>query len=146
MRACAGAAIQREIRAFRVERCAAALALPLILCACAGINTRNADGEPVRMNRAAFAEYAEQTFRYHNRVVNDLITATSFGDESVLEDEALIRAEERMAASCQPLNKMVGATIEGRDLSYWAKIRLLDAVPECAAASRAVEARIPEVF
>ena len=145
MRARAGPLLRREIFAFGRKRCAA-LAIPLALCACATVNTRNADGEPVRMSRVAFAEYAEQTFRYHNRVVNDLITATSFGDESVLEDVGLVRAEERMAASCQPLNKMVSATIEGRELSYWAKIRLLESVPECAAASRAVEARISEIF
>lgn len=130
----------------RRERCAAALAIPLVLSACAGVNTRSADGEPVRMSHDEFAEYAEQTFRYHNRVVNDLITATSFGEESASGDAALLRAEERMAASCQPLNKMVTATIEGRDLSYFAKIRLLDAVPECASASRAVEARVRDMF
>lgn len=131
---------------FRRERRVAALALPLVLCGCVGVTTRDVDGEPVRMSREEFAEYAEQTFRFHNRVVNDLITATSFGAESAPGDPALISAEERMAASCQPLNNMVTATIEGRDLSYWAKIRLLDAVPECAAASRAVEARVREMF
>ena len=136
-------ATQQDNVPFRRGHRAAALAIPLVLCACAGVNTRNAGGEPVRMSREAFAEYAEQTFRYHNRVVNDLITATSFGDESALEDAALIHAEERMAARCQPLNNMVTATIEGRELSYWAKVRLLESVPECAAASRAVAARIP---
>lgn len=146
MPAATGPGMRRAAVAFRRERCAAALALPLALCACVGVNTRNADGEPVRMSRDEFAEYAERTFRYHNRVLNDLITATSFGDESGLEDAALIRAEERMAARCQPLNEMVSATIEGRELSYWAKIRLLDSVPDCVAASRAVEARIPEMF
>ncbi|MGR9090830.1 MAG: hypothetical protein ACU85U_09655 [Gammaproteobacteria bacterium] len=146
MPAGAGFVMRREAVACRRERCAAALAIPLVLCACAGVNTLNADGEPVRMSREAFAEYAEQTFRYHNRVVNDLITATSFGDEAVVEDMALLRAEERMAARCQPLNNMVTATIEGRELSYWAKIHLLESVPECADASRTVEARIREMF
>jgi hypothetical protein len=98
------------------------------------------------MSRKEFADYAEHTFRYHNRVVNDLITATSFDEEAAPADAALIRAEERMAASCQPLNNMVSATIEGRNLSYFAKIRLLDAVPECAAASRAVEALVRDMF
>ncbi len=124
----------------------AIFALPLVLGACVGVTTRDVDGEPVRMSREEFADYAEQTFRYHNRVVNELIIQTSFGDESAAADPALIRAEERMAERCQPLNNMVTATIEGKDLSYWAKIRLLDAVPECAAASRAVEARVREMF
>lgn len=130
----------------RRGRDVALCALPLVLCACVGVTTRNADGESVRMSREEFAEYAEQTFRHHNRVVNDLITATSFGDEAAASDPVLISAEERMAESCQPLNNMVSATIEGRDLSYFAKIRLLDAVPECAAASREVEARMGEMF
>ncbi len=146
MSARSGPVKRRKCVPFTHERRVAALALPLVLGACAGVNTRNIDGEPVRMSREAFANYAEQTFRYHNRVVNDLITATSFGDESVLEDTTLVRAEERMAHRCKPLNNMVSATIEGRELSYWAKIRLLEAVPECAAASRAVEERIPELF
>lgn len=146
MRRSVGSALRSRLPPFRRERSVAALALPLVLCACVGVTTRNVDGERVRMSRDEFADYAEQTFRYHNRVVNDLITQTSFSEESAAADPALIRAEERMAASCQPLNNMVSATIEGRELSYFAKIRLLDAVPECAAASRAVEARMREMF
>lgn len=123
----------------------AALAVATV-ASCGGVNTRTVDGQPVRMSREEFAAYAEKTFRYHNRVLNDLITATSFGDESLMEDLALLRAEETMAAVCQPLNDMVTATIEERELSLWAKLRLLEQVPRCEAASREVEDQIPAVF
>jgi hypothetical protein len=118
----------------------------LALSACTGVNTRTADGRGVRMTRAEFAEYVETTFRHHNRVVNELITASILGDEEIPIDPALIRAEEDMDASCQPLNEMVTATIEGRELSFWAKMRLLDQVPLCEAATRRVEAMIPAAF
>jgi len=111
---------------------------------CAGVNTRTADGEPVHMSRDQFAAYVEETFRYHNRVVNDLITASSMSDEEVVFDQRLVRAEETMAEKCLPLNEMVTANIEGRDLSLWAKMRLPQQVPECEAASRNVEALMPE--
>ena len=116
------------------------------LGACSGVNTRTADGRPIRMTRAEFAEYVETTFRYHNRVVNELITASILGDEEIPIDPSLIRAEEDMDASCQPLNEMVTATIEGRELSFWAKMQLLNQVPSCAAATRRVEAMIPAAF
>ncbi|MDP6184177.1 MAG: hypothetical protein QF609_10190, partial [Gammaproteobacteria bacterium] len=74
------------------------------LGACSGVNTRTADGQPIRMTRDEFAEYVETTFRYHNRIVNELILASSLGDEDVVVDASLLSAEEDMAAICQPLN------------------------------------------
>ena len=92
------------------------------LCACSGVNTYDADGKPIRMSREDFGEYVESTFRYHNRVVSELITVFSMSDEDIPFAPALIRAEEDMAARCQPINEMVSAMIEGREQSLWAKL------------------------
>ena len=51
-----------------------------------------------------------------------------------------------MDVSCQPLNEMDMATIEGRELSMWTKLQLLSQVPECAAATRRVESVLPASF
>ena len=115
----------------------------IALGACSGVNTRTADGQPIRMTRDEFAEYVETTFRYHNRIVNELILASSLGDEDVVVDASLLSAEEDMAAICQPLNEMVSATIEGRELSFWSKLQLVNQVPACEAATRRVENVIP---
>jgi len=98
------------------------------------------------MSRDEFAEYVESTFRYHNKIVNELITAFIISAEEIPFDPVLIRAEEQMAAGCRPLNEMVLATIEGRELSRWAKLQLMNQVPVCAAATRRVESLIPTNF
>ena len=118
----------------------------LALGACSGINTRTPDGQPIRMTRNEFAEYVETTFRYHNGIVNELILATSLGEDEVAIDPSLVRAEEDMATKCQPLNEVVSATIEGRELSLWTKLRLPNQVPACEAATRRVGNMIPGAF
>ena len=99
------------------------------------------------MSKDEFAEYVEQVFRHHNGVVNELILASSLSDDPDLPLPAeLIAAERAMAQKCQPLNDMVSATIEGRELSTWTKLLLIDQVPACATYSRRVEALIEQSF
>ena len=134
------------IRGYQARRNINLLIVSLALGACSGVNTREPDGRLVRMSKDEFAEYVEATFRHHNRIVNDLILASSLADEELLLDPALLKAEETMASACHPLNAMVSATIEGRELSFWSKLRLIDQVPECAAATNRVKELIPESF
>ena len=116
------------------------------LSAC-GVNTRDVDGKPIRMTKAEFADYVEQVFRHHNGVVNELILVTSLSDDPEPElPVSLIAAEKAMVAKCQPLNDMVSATIEGRELSTWSKLLLIDQVPSCAEWSRRVEGLIEKSF
>ncbi|MEM7467131.1 MAG: hypothetical protein AAF387_09620 [Pseudomonadota bacterium] len=123
------------------------LALIAMLSAGCGINTRDENGQVVNLSKEDFATYVEQTFRHHNGVVNELILASSLSDDPELElPPELIRAEKAMVENCQPLNEMVSATIEGRELSVWAKLRLIDKVPECGVWSRRVENMIQQVF
>ena len=83
-------------------------------------------------------------FRYHNRVVNDLITATAFIEETELDPNSpLVRAEEAAAESCLPLNNAVSATFEGRALGLFQKLQLPEAVPACEKASQHLEALLP---
>ena len=118
--------------------------LSLVGC---GINTRTAEGMPVRMTKEEFADYVERVFRHHNNVVNDLILATSLSDDPELElPSGLLAAEKLMVAECQPLNDMVSATIEGREMSTWSKLLLIDQVPSCAKWSQRVEGLIEESF
>lgn len=98
------------------------------------------------MTKDEFAENVESTFRHHNRVVNEMITIFSFSGDEIPFEPALVRAEENMDASCQPLNEMDMATIEGRELSMWTKLQLLSQVPECAAVTRRVESVLPASF
>ena len=132
------------------RRCRRGILLTLIICvlltACSGVNTRTAEGQPIRMTKDEFAEYVESTFRYHNRVVNEMITIFSLSGDEIPFEPALVRAEDNMDARCQPLNEMVMATIEGRELSMWAKLQLINQVPECAAATRRVESVLPASF
>ena len=121
-----------------------AVGVVVLLGACSSVSTKTPEGSSTSMSREEFADYVETTFRHHNAVVNELITASSLGDEEAFTDPVLIRAEEEMAAACRPLNDVVTATIEKRELSFWTKLQLPNQVPQCAAASRHVETLIPE--
>ncbi len=122
-----------------------ALVASCMLCACSTVNTYTANGKPIRMTREEFGEYVEATFRYHNRVVSELITVFSMSDEDIPFPQALIRAEEDMTARCQPINEMVSAMIEGREQSLWTKLQLLNSTPLCEAATQQVEQLIPSI-
>lgn len=116
------------------------------LSAC-GINTRDDSGNPVRLTTEEFAEYVETVFRYHNGVVNELILVTSLSDDpDLVLPQPLLTAEKLMVAKCQALNEMASATIEGRELSQWRKLLLIDHVPACSVASRRVEELIEQTF
>ncbi len=111
---------------------------------CTSVQLRYPDGSTEYKTEDEFAIYVEKVFRFHNGVVNDLITATAFMDESDLDaDSPLVRAEETMASTCWPLNDAVSAAIEGRDLGFFRKMKLLEAVPACERASQHVQALLP---
>ncbi len=113
---------------------------------CSSVQVRYPDGSIETRSRADFKAYVEQVFRYHNRVVNDLILATSLLDTEELDSASpLVRAEEAMAHACQPLNDVVAASIEGREIGFFHKLQLPEAVPACEAASRKLEALLPSI-
>ena len=110
---------------------------PIIIASAIGgtsVQVRHPDGAMEYKTKDEFAVYVEEVFRYHNVVVNDLITATAFMDEGA----PLVRAEEPMADTCWPLNDAVSATIDGRELGFFRKMKLLEAVSACEQASQRV--------
>lgn len=134
---------QRRRRDSRVAEFGFAL-LACQLAACSAVQVRYPDGRTEYQSREDFAIYVENVFRYHNRVVNDLIVSTSLMGDTALDFGApLLRAEEAMAQACRPLNDTVSASIEGRELGFFQKLALPEAVPACEAASRRVEALLP---
>ena len=119
-------------------RCLAPIIIASVI-GCTSVQVRYPDGAMEYKTKDEFAVYVEEVFRYHNGVVNDLITATAFMDEGALDgDSPLVRAEETMADTCWPLNDAVSATIEGRELGGFRKMKLLEAVPACEQASQRV--------
>ncbi|MCZ6773964.1 MAG: hypothetical protein O7G83_18555 [Proteobacteria bacterium] len=120
---------------------------PIIIASvvgCTSVQVRYPDGSTEYKTTDEFAIYVEEVFRYHNGVVNALITATAFMDAVELdEDSPLVLAEETMANACWPLNDAVSATIEGRELGFFHKMMLLEAVPACERASQHVQALLP---
>ncbi len=120
--------------------------LVIWLSAC-GVNTRDEAGNHVRLTTEEFASYVERVFRHHNGVVNELILATSLSDDpDLMLPPTLLSAERKMVADCQPLNEMVSATIEGRELSRWKQLLLIDRVPACSQSSQRVEKLIETAF
>ena len=95
------------------------------------------------MTRQEFAAYAQKVFYYHNKVVNGVIVTASFLDDDQWSASApLVRAENAMAAACQPLNDAVSARIGGRNLRFFEKRQLLNTVPACEAATETTAMRL----
>jgi hypothetical protein len=110
--------------------------LVALLCAsCASVHTKTPEGEPVIMDEAEFARYFEQVFRHHNNVVNESLFAVipNAGEEPGLA------AEKNMRHACQPLNDVASAAATGETPDFTTKMKLLDAVPACEAATRQLE-------
>jgi hypothetical protein len=110
--------------------------LGALLCAgCASVYTKTPEGEPVIMDEAEFARYFEQVFRHHNYIVNESLFSanpSSGGEPGIL-------AEKKMRHACQPLNDVASAAATGETPNLSTKMKLLDAVPECEAATRRME-------
>lgn len=130
----------------RSWRRSSALVLGALVAACNTVQVRYPDGTTAYQDREAFAAYVEQVFRYHNRVVDDLIMVTALGAAAETEPHhALVAAERAMSHSCQPLNDAVAARIEGRKLGLFETLALPAAVPACEAASRRLATLIPAI-
>ncbi|MGE0482758.1 MAG: hypothetical protein AB7Q81_01315 [Gammaproteobacteria bacterium] len=130
----------------RLVAMAAVVSLAGDLTACSTVQVRHPDGTTEFHDREEFAAYVEHVFRFHNRVLNDLIMATALGATGdAPEDAGLQQAERRMTESCHPLNAAIAARIEGRRLGFFEGLALPQAVPACEAASRRLEALIPSI-
>lgn len=109
----------------------------LSLCVgCGGVRTKTPEGVPVTMDEQQFGTYVEQVFRHHNAVVNELLFSPDYQDD---RNSPLGQAEANMAFACLPLNDVVAASALGQNTSIWARMTLSQAVPDCEAATRAVE-------
>lgn len=93
------------------------------------------------MSRHEFAEYVERVFRYHNQIVSELIELSATDDSE--ESAELAKEEAHMLEACASLNEVVSQSMVGLDTNFRAKMQLVDAVPECEAATRRVDDLLP---
>jgi hypothetical protein len=108
-----------------------------VLCAgCSSIQTKTPDGEPILMSESEFATYFERVFRHHNTVVNESMYTLALTPNT---EDPVIKAEITMNHACQPLNEAASAAAAGETMDFWQNMALLDAVPECEAATRKLE-------
>ena len=113
---------------------------------CSTVQVQYSDGTTEYMARGEFSDYVESVFRLHNRILNELIGATSLLDLEMLDaEDPLVRAEDAMNQACLPLNSVVQATIEGRELGLFEKLALPSAVPRCEQKTREVEALLQSI-
>ncbi|CAL1240520.1 hypothetical protein [Candidatus Methylocalor cossyra] len=118
------------------------LALLMAPTACTTVTTHTASGKKLVMSQEQFSRYVEHVFRYHNRVMNQLIDAGQ-GAKSPKDAEALSAAEAKMVETCRPLNEVVSESLSGQSLGLQTELELVDTVPACEAATRTVEGLIP---
>jgi hypothetical protein len=117
----------------------------IMLAACSYIHTTTPTGVPQDMTQQEFADYVERVFRHHNTVYNSLITelALENPDYNDTENAELHKAEKDMLTVCAPLNEVVSARAEGRQLDMASYMKLTSSVPACEAATERVEDLIP---
>jgi hypothetical protein len=115
-------------------------ALLILLAGCSTVHTQSPEGEALSMTREEFGRYVEQVFRHHNQVVNSLM---EFSDEDESDDPDEVRelaaAKARMYDLCRPLNETIEESLVGREIGLRTQMALMDAVPACERATRAVE-------
>jgi len=116
----------------------------LPLTACSLITVHTPGGDTRTMSQREFAEYVEHVFRYHNQIVDELIEASGTSDDNEDETSSELEKEEaHMLQACASLNEVVSESMSGHDTALQAKMSLVDAVPECEAATRKVEDLLP---
>jgi hypothetical protein len=122
------------------------LTILLLSAGCSSVRTSTPEGQAVTMSEAEFSAYVEKVFRHHNKVYNELISAAGIEETDSVDGHPnqLLTAEEDMIHVCLPLNEVVATTVEGGKPSMNSKWKLLSAVPACEAATRKVEALMPE--
>ena len=98
------------------------------------------------MTRKQFAAHVEHVFRYHNEVMNELITHADELPAERNDADALRTAEENMDMACAPLNEIASAEIMAESASFWTKRKLPRAVPACEAATHHLEGLLQEAF
>lgn len=111
----------------------------MLACSCTTVRTRTLDQGDVSMSEAEFAAQVERVFRYHNRIMNELISdmaALQSDDDAASQ---LTEAEEDMDEACEPLNEVISDEAVFRSSNFWTKRKLPEAVPECEEATWRVE-------
>lgn len=126
------------------SRAAWLLALCALASGCATITTHSSTGKEIVMTREEFEQYVEHVFRYHNQVMSDLIeNAIDRPEQSPHDLQVLNLAEKKMVTACQPLNEVVSESLSGENVGLTLKMELIDTVPACEAASKAVDDLMP---
>lgn len=97
------------------------------------------------MTTEQFSAYFERVFRYHNRVMNDLINYSADRPEDSDDNRAISEAEATMVEACELLNDVVAAESVSEHVDFRTKRQLPQAVPECEAATQHLEVLLLEV-
>jgi hypothetical protein len=117
-----------------------------IVFGCTSIRTRTLEQGDVTMTKEQFAAHFERVFRYHNGVMNDLISSSADLAESSPDGSAISEAEAIMDEACEPLNEVVAAESVSEKVGFETMRLLPAAVPECEAATRDLEVLLLEVL
>lgn len=120
----------------------AAAGLCLVVVGCTSVHTRTRELGDVQMSQAQFAAQFEHVFRYHNRVMNELIMELPSLSLTEEDTDTLSEAEEHMNEACDSLNEVVSLEAVSQHADFWTKRGLPEAVPACEEATHVVE----EVF
>ncbi|MBM4200644.1 MAG: hypothetical protein FJ189_05095 [Gammaproteobacteria bacterium] len=91
------------------------------------------------MSQAQFAAQFERVFRYHNRIMNQLIMELPSLALTEEDSDSLTDAEEHMNEACDTLNEVASLEAVSQHADFWTQRGLPEAVPACEEATNAVE-------
>ncbi len=116
-----------------------ALATCLFLISCTTLYTES-EGKRRPMTSGEIRQYAEDVFRYHNRVETKLLTALGLADvNGEPRYDALLAAEARMLDACEALNELAIRHRDQKRLGFFKKIRLPRTIAACESETKDVE-------
>lgn len=91
------------------------------------------------MSQAQFAAQFEHVFRYHNRIMNELIMELPSLSLTEEDSDDLNDAEEQMNEACDTLNEVASLEAVSQHADFWTLRGLPEAVPACEEATHTVE-------
>ncbi len=87
-------------------------------------------------SKGDFAHYVEGVFRLQNSVTSELMELQE--SEAVVDQSALLKAEQAMQEACAPLNEYVSKETDGAGASFFLKRKVQKTAVQCESSANFV--------
>lgn len=115
--------------------------IPFLLCSCQGLMTRGY-GEN-SLPREEFAGYVEEVFRLQNQLTTEVMMIVGVDDSE--EYDELLKAEQVMHTTCDPLNEYANKELDGGSIGIFLRRRVERSAVACERAAKEVGVKLKQL-